>query len=184
MRYFFGTHKKGFSLIELIVVIAISAVLLAVMLPNLLSARERARDAKRKQESNELKNALRLFYADHQSYPAADAFGGGVGKMNYIVGCGPADVLVRCPCVYGTTSVDFATGTTCEHVYMKRFPSEFGSNIINYHQLAGGDDFCIDAQLENAGDPDTYDNLVTQGKTPCSACASYCSGTKYCVCAD
>ncbi|KKR01928.1 MAG: seg [Microgenomates group bacterium GW2011_GWC1_39_12] len=175
--------KKGFSLIELIVVIAITAVLLAVALPNLLSARERARDAKRKQEAQEMKSALRLYYTDHQAYPPGGS--GGMGKLNYISGCG-TDAVSLCPCVSGTTTVDFAAGTACENIYMKRFPSEFGSNTINYHQgVTGSDDFCIDALLENAGDPDTYDNLTAKGKTPCvSACGSYCSGTKYCLCSD
>ncbi len=153
--------KKGFSLIELIVVIAITAVLLAVALPNLLSARERARDAKRKQEAQEMKTALRLYYTDHQAYPPGGS--GGIGKLNYIAGCGPNPTPVVCPCVSGSTTVDFAAGASCENVYMKRFPSEFGSNTINYHQgLTGSDDFCIDALLENAGDPDTYDNLTAK----------------------
>lgn len=177
--------KKAFSLIELLVVIAITAVLLAIALPNLLSTRERARDAKRKQEAREMKNALRLYYNDHQTYPAADAFGGGVGKLNYIVGCGPDVVPVRCPCVSGLITVDFATGTLCETVYMKRFPSEFGSNAFNYRQASGGDDFCVDVLLENSGDSDTFTNLSAKGKAPCvSACGSNCSGNKYCVCAD
>jgi len=108
-----------------------------------------------------------------------------MGKLNYISGCG-TDAVSLCPCVSGTTTVDFAAGTACENIYMKRFPSEFGSNTINYHQgVTGSDDFCIDALLENAGDPDTYDNLTAKGKTPCvSACGSYCSGTKYCLCSD
>lgn len=179
--------KKAFTLIELIVVIAITAVLLAVAIPNLLGARERARDAARKQEVQEMKTALRLYYNDHQEYPAADAFGGGVGKMNYIVGCGPGIVPVICPCIVGSDTIaDFAVGTACETVYMKRFPNEFGSNRINYHQgLTGSDDFCIDALIENAADPDTFDNKSAAGKPPCvSACGANCTGSKYCVCAD
>lgn len=172
--------KKAFSLIELIVVIAIIAVLLAVALPNLLSTRERARDAKRKQEMNELKNALRMYYNDFQTYPEADAFGGGVGKLNYIVGCGPGAVSVRCPCVSGTVTVDFATGATCEIVYMKKFPSEFGSSMYYYYS-SSGNDFCLKVPLENAADGD-----ITTSKSRCSAaCGTNCTGTKdYCVCAD
>src|SRR3989304_4722403 len=72
--------KKGFSLIELLVVITIIAALVAVALPNFLGARQRARDAKKKAELRELKSALRLYYNDFNSYP------GGTGY--YIKGCG------------------------------------------------------------------------------------------------
>lgn len=61
--------KKGFTLIELIVVIAIIGTLAGLIVNNLNDARLRARDAKRKQELNSLKTALRLYYNDNQTYP-------------------------------------------------------------------------------------------------------------------
>jgi prepilin-type N-terminal cleavage/methylation domain-containing protein len=62
-------RSKGFTLIELLVAISIIAVLTAVLLPNFMGARERARDAQKKQDLYAIKNALRLYYNDHQSYP-------------------------------------------------------------------------------------------------------------------
>jgi len=64
-------RKKGFSLVELLVVISIIAILTAILMPNLMGARERARDAKRKQDLDAIKTALRLFYNDVQNYPIA-----------------------------------------------------------------------------------------------------------------
>ena len=63
--------NKGFTLIELLVVIFIIGVLAGVILPNMMSARERARDSKRKQDLSEIKTALRLYYNDNQLYPVA-----------------------------------------------------------------------------------------------------------------
>lgn len=172
--------KRGFSLIELLVVIAIMALIIAVSLPNYISARERARDAKRKEEVQQLKNALQMYYSDFHAYPASSSFACGSGKYNYIQSCGALHNTC-CPC---STSIDFGVGTDCATVYMKKFPSEFGSSMY-YYQAASGDDFCLKVPLENAADSDTYTNKVAAGKYQCAvACGSNCSGNDYCVCSD
>ncbi len=62
--------KKGFSLIELLVVISIIGVLTAVLMINLVGARERSRDSQKIQDLNSIKSALRLYYNDNQTYPS------------------------------------------------------------------------------------------------------------------
>lgn len=68
-------YKKGFTLIELLVVLFIIGTLTGLLLPNLMGARERARDSRRKQDLTEIKSALRLYYNDTQSYPGTVPFG-------------------------------------------------------------------------------------------------------------
>jgi len=65
-------QKRGFTLIELLVAISIIAVLTAVLLPNFMNVREKARDSQRIQDMTTIKNALRMYYNDAvpQSYPA------------------------------------------------------------------------------------------------------------------
>lgn len=168
---------SGFSLIELLVVIAITAVLTAVALPNFLSARERARDAKKKEEMSEMKNALRMYYNDHQIYPPSAS--GGIGKLNYISGCGE-DHVSMCPC---SDEAHFAIGGSCETIYMKKFPTEFGSSIY-YSQYDDGNDFCLHTSLENASDPDIETSRCqcagACGVTDCTTA----TGQDYYVCAD
>ena len=65
-------NKKGFTLIELLVAISILAVLMAVLLPNLMGSRQRARDSRKVQDLQAMKSALRLYYNDNQSYPDGD----------------------------------------------------------------------------------------------------------------
>lgn len=66
-------NKLGFSLIELLVVISIIAVLMAVLVMNLVGARERSRDSQKIQDLNNLKSALRMYYNDNQAYPSPGA---------------------------------------------------------------------------------------------------------------
>lgn len=63
--------EKGFTLIELLVVITIIGVLTSLFIANMVSVRERAKDARKKSNLNELKTALRLYYNDNQNYPTA-----------------------------------------------------------------------------------------------------------------
>jgi len=62
--------KKAFTLVELLVVISIIGTLVAILLPNFMGARERARDAQKIQDAYAIKNALRMYYNDYQAYPA------------------------------------------------------------------------------------------------------------------
>lgn len=59
----------GFTLVELLVSMGIIATLIAVLAPNLMGARERARDAQKKQDLDSMRSALRMFYNDTQNYP-------------------------------------------------------------------------------------------------------------------
>jgi len=76
--------KGGFTLIELLVVLFIIGILAGVLFPNFMSARERARDAQRKQDLQQIKNALRLYYNDNQGYPDAGTFSFGDGWSDYM----------------------------------------------------------------------------------------------------
>ncbi len=69
-------EENGFTLIELLVVLSIIGILVGLLLPNFMSARQRARDSQRKQDLWQIKNSLRLYYNDHQVYPTqAPPFG-------------------------------------------------------------------------------------------------------------
>lgn len=65
--------KNGFTLVELLVVVSLIGVLSTLVLANLNSARERARDSQRKSDLRNIQTALRMYYNDASSYPLAAA---------------------------------------------------------------------------------------------------------------
>jgi type II secretion system protein G len=129
------SNQKGFTLIELLVVISVLGVLFAILLPNMIGVRLRARDTQKKNDLRQLKAALRLYYNDFQIYP--DSSNGA------ILGCGPVGDIA-CPNDDGS----FAAG---DNVYMKELMAE---DDFVYEQAVGGDDFLLYSILENPSDAD------------------------------
>lgn len=65
-----GNNKSGFTLIELLVVIAIIGILSTLAIVALSGARQKARDAKRVADLNQIGKALELYYSDNNNYPS------------------------------------------------------------------------------------------------------------------
>lgn len=170
-------NKKAFTLIELLVAIAIIATLIGLAIPNFLGARSRAKDARRKGEVQQLKNALQLYYNDYHAYPAsANGTANGVSVFNYISGCGATGDSL---CPAGCTSDFAAGGTGCDTVYTSKFPGELGSSMF-YYQQSSGADFCLKVPLENASDSD-----IANSQAKCATvCTGLYSGTDYITCSE
>lgn len=64
-----NNYNKGFTIIELVVVIAIIAILAAIVLVNINGFLMKGRDAKRKADLHNLSVALKSYYAANGSYP-------------------------------------------------------------------------------------------------------------------
>ena len=64
--------KRGFTLIELLVVIAVIGILSAVVLASLNIAREKARDAQRVVNVNQIANAIALYETDSGGVPPGE----------------------------------------------------------------------------------------------------------------
>jgi len=61
--------RRGFTLIEILVVIAIIGILSSVVLASLAVSRAKARDARRIADLEEVKKALELYYDSNGTYP-------------------------------------------------------------------------------------------------------------------
>lgn len=62
-------RRAGFSLVELLVVMAALALLLSLAYPTYVKQVDRARDAVLRHNLNSLREAIDRFYADHARYP-------------------------------------------------------------------------------------------------------------------
>ncbi len=63
--------KKGFTLVELLVVVAIIGLMAGIATVSVNSVRSKARDARRVADIKQIQNALELYYSDSGTYPAA-----------------------------------------------------------------------------------------------------------------
>jgi type II secretion system protein G len=62
-------NQKGFTLLELLVVIVIIGILALLVIPNLASGPAKARDAQRKTDLSTLQKAIETYGIEHGSYP-------------------------------------------------------------------------------------------------------------------
>ncbi|HEX3548991.1 MAG TPA: prepilin-type N-terminal cleavage/methylation domain-containing protein [Candidatus Elarobacter sp.] len=64
-------NERGFTLIELMIVVAIIAILAWILIPNFVNARSQAQTAACESNLRAIATAMELYYADNQVYPTA-----------------------------------------------------------------------------------------------------------------
>lgn len=166
-----NNSAKGFSLIELLIVISVFGILAGFLLSNLSDARMRARDSRAKSELNSIKQALSLYLNVYNLYPASDS-------SNSLYGCG-VDGTDSCPVC---DSADFAAGGAdgCNNIFMSKITQEStGKFFFNYSSCTSGESYRLTYQLENKSDPEISES---QARCPASTCGLIYTDTDYVVC--
>lgn len=64
-------HKHGFTLMEILISVAIVAILTAIGIVSYNSVNKRARDAKRKSDLEQVRSALEIYRNDKGKYPGS-----------------------------------------------------------------------------------------------------------------
>ena len=77
-------QDKGFTLVELMVVIIILAVLTGIAIPSYLALRNRARESATRSEMANIGTALELYMADNDVYPAGAWAAASALLVNYM----------------------------------------------------------------------------------------------------
>ena len=71
MSMLVSRKSKGFTLIEMLIVIVVIAILALIVIPRLLGAGRKAKEAALSGDLHELRNAIQQFESDTGDYPAA-----------------------------------------------------------------------------------------------------------------
>jgi prepilin-type N-terminal cleavage/methylation domain-containing protein len=162
--------KKGFTLVELLVVITIIGILSSVGLNTFTSAQKKSRDAERKTHLKQLADSFEAYYNDKGEYPDDDGAGN-------ILGCGED---AEDACVWGTSAFSNTTPDP-DTIYMIKLPQDvtvgqsyyfqsFTTSGVNnryqlYARLENTED--IDVSKDADGNPLVYDSLNC-GANPCN----------------
>lgn len=68
----FRTHQRGFTLLEVMVVVVILGILAALVVPKIISRPDEARTMAARQDIASLLQALKLYRLDNQRYPTTE----------------------------------------------------------------------------------------------------------------
>ncbi|HSW89956.1 MAG TPA: type II secretion system protein [Patescibacteria group bacterium] len=158
MTAMFGKLHRGFTLIELIIVMAIMAILTAMIAGNFQTSRIKALDARRKSDLKQIQTALETYLNDNAIYPPESS-----GK---IVACGSG----ASPCAWGEDAMENSKGT----IYMAKVPGDVKQPTMQYLYVVSSDQrsYQLFARLENDQDKD---NVIFSGKQCGSDAASLCT---------
>lgn len=183
--------KRGFTLLELLIVVAIISILAVIAIPNLLEAQTRSKVARVKAEMRTLATAMETFCTDYGHYPEAACTPKGyppsiyTALQNWSAGLCTFRTGGREECDEGDVAIggiDFPTLTT-PAAYISGLPTDpfaaqLGGNIYyaykstNYHEgptigwiiTSVGPDTDIRAP-EGRGNTDTTNPISTAAQT-------------------
>lgn len=100
--------KKAFTLMELIIVIAILGILASIISANFLNSLKKGRDAKRKGDLEQIQRALEIYYEDNKAYPVTSKVTFG-SSLCHIDGCSTRNYMLKLP-------VDPTSGKSYEYL--------------------------------------------------------------------
>ncbi|MBD3250514.1 MAG: prepilin-type N-terminal cleavage/methylation domain-containing protein [Candidatus Pacebacteria bacterium] len=155
--------QSGFTLLELLVVIVILGILVTIGLGTFLSSQVKSRDAKRKNDLEQIAKALEMYHSDHGHYPVNNDSGqirawfdddGEDVAADYEWGDKFDDPAQPLTIYMSVLPQDSSSG---KRYYYQAYHADFSdADGFDAHSTAGSDHqaeaYKLYAQLENAND--------------------------------
>lgn len=139
--------SKAFTLIELLIAIAIISLLAGVVVMGTNSMREKARDSKRKAQLLSIKVALDKYYGIHGKYPQAGTCA--YGSNCYVYSTAGSNWIPALAAEAGSLPVDpINVGGAPWAVASNNYTYAYGNVSVD------GQQYDLTGRLENKGDPD------------------------------
>ena len=162
--------RKGFTLIEILIVVAIIAILASVVLVGLGPTQQAGRDARRLSDLHETQNGLELYYNKCGFYPGSAAATACTAANNVNTGGYASMVTAITGSGLGIPSIPLDPTNATPHIY--RFATD--ANASNY---------ILSAVLENKNNSvfTSYTPLPTGIYTIGDTLNNACVSPEYCV---
>lgn len=135
-------NAKGFTFIELMLVIVITGILAALISGNFITSLKKGRDARRKGDLEQIQRALELYYEDNKAYPTSITFGDSLCQTD--------------PCA-------------SSKVYMQKVSVDPNGGY-NYEYESDGTYYRLYSCIENTLDQGPGVNQAGYASTTCGAC--------------
>ena len=134
--------KKGFTFLELMLVIAILGILSTLIMGNFITSLKKGRDARRKIDIEQIQKSLEMYYEDKREYPPTLSFGG-----NHQI----IDSVSR-------------------KVYMQKVPDDPTTTKHYFYSTTADDKYTLYSCLENDQDQGAGVKQDGYGGTDCGNC--------------
>lgn len=112
-------HPRGFTLIEIMIAVAIVGVIFGVIITSAASVRKNSRDAQRQADLFAIQSAMQNYYADQNYFPNSPPTSNNVASY-------PSGAITNC--------AGIASGCTVSRTYMPLIPADPSS--VNYKYKA------------------------------------------------
>lgn len=128
-------NKKGFTLLEILVVISIIGILIAIGLAAFSTAQIKTRDARRRSDMKAVQNAFEQYYSSNNGYVANCAT---MAADQFSSGSLPTDPKSETPYVFSCSTVAYCACADIEG-------DDGNSNVTNCGSFtaSGGDYYCV-----------------------------------------
>jgi prepilin-type N-terminal cleavage/methylation domain-containing protein len=143
-------HLRGFSLLEILAVVAIMGILAMISLGPIHAAQIRGRDSQRKADVNTLSQAIESFYADQRTVPDGT-----------LASCSLRDSTQSAPWIPGLSS--YITSTQGKALSIPVDPKNNATYRYTYQcfQNDPAKRYRVTAQMENAKDVESVNGIYT-----------------------